>query len=197
MKRLIYAFVLLFAATAAFAQAPQKTWTLDDTHSKIEFTVDHMVISSVTGHFGKFSVDFASPATSDFQNATVSVSIDAASIDTQNEKRDAHLRSADFFDTEKYPQITFASKTFKKKGKNYKVVGDFTLHGVTKEVELTLTHNGTIKDPWGNTRAGFTVEGALNRKDFGLTWNQALETGGLLVGEDIQIIGNFEVTLNK
>ena len=162
-------------------------WNLDPAHSSIHFTVRHMVISKVRGAFEKWqgSIDFdeANPEAS-----RVSVRIDASSIDTHEPRRDEHLRSADFFDVESYPEITFeSSRIEKRKGDRYRLVGHLTIHGITREVELYAEFLGTGKDPWGGQRIGFQAEAALSRKEFGLTWNQVLETGGLLVGDQIEI----------
>lgn len=163
------------------------TWNIDTSHSGVHFSVRHMVIAKVRGAFNRFSgvveLDEQNPAAS-----KVSVRIDAASIDTREEKRDAHLRSADFFDVEKYPELTFEStKVEKLDGDEYRVTGNLTIHGVTKEVVLAAESLGAGKDPWGNDRIAFSATTSVNRKDFGLTWNQALETGGVLVGEKIEI----------
>jgi polyisoprenoid-binding protein YceI len=162
-------------------------WNIDPSHSGVHFTVRHLVISKVRGAFARWQgvVDF------DEQNPSaskVSVKIEAASIDTREEKRDQHLRSPDFLDVEKYPALTFEStKVEKLDGDQYRVTGDLSLHGVTKSVVLDSEFLGGGKDPWGNQRAGFSAKTTINRKDFGLSWNQALETGGLLVGEKIEI----------
>ena len=163
------------------------TWNIDTSHSGINFSVRHMVIAKVRGTFNRFSgtveLDDANPAAS-----KVSVRIDATSIDTREEKRDAHLRSADFFDVENHPELTFTSTKIEKlDGDDYRVTGDLTIHGVTKEVVLDAESLGAGKDPWGNDRIAFSATTSVNRKDFGLTWNQALETGGVLVGEKIEI----------
>jgi polyisoprenoid-binding protein YceI len=162
-------------------------WNIDTSHSGVHFTVRHMVISKVRGAFDRWQgvVDF------DAQNpaaSKVSVRIEAASIDTREEKRDAHLRSADFFDVEKYPELTFEStKVEKLDGDEYRVSGDLTIRGVTKPVVLEAEYLGGGKDPWGNERLGFSARTAINRKEFGLNWNQVLEAGGVLVGEKIEI----------
>ena len=163
------------------------TWNIDTSHSGAHFSVRHMVISKVRGAFERFTgvieLGEANPAAS-----KVSVSIDATSINTHEPKRDAHLRSADFFDVEKYPELTFVSTKVEKVGDaEYRVTGDLTIHGVTKEVVLDAESLGVNKDPWGNDRIGFAATTSINRKDFGLSWNQALETGGVLVGEKIEI----------
>ena len=183
--------VLLLTATFTFGQT---NWEIDKSHSKIGFSVSHLIISEVDGSFSEFDGSIVSTG-DDFENAKVEFSANTASINTDNEKRDNHLKADDFFSAEKFPKITFVSKSFKKvDSKNYKLVGDFTIKDVTKEIVLNVVHNGTIKDPWGKTRAGFTLTGEINRFDYNLTWSKALETGGLVVGEDVAIIGKFEVT---
>jgi len=155
MKKSILFFSLLLAAFVS-AQA-QTNWKVDAAHSSIEFTVTHMVISEVTGKFGGFDA-MASSESDDFGGASIEFSADVATINTGIEKRDEHLRSADFFDAEKYPKLTFKSNSFKKvEGKNYALKGDLTMHGVTKPVELEVVYNGTIKDPYGQTKAGFKI----------------------------------------
>ena len=161
-------------------------YTFDKSHSEIFFQVRHLV-TKVRGRFSDFDgalqYDNGSP-----ENSKVSFTIKSASIDTNEPQRDTHLRSADFFEVEKYPTLTFTSKRITKKGADsFDVVGDLTIHGVTKEVTLPVTHLGAAKDPWGNQRLGFEAELTLNRKDFGLMWNAALETGGFLVGDDVKI----------
>jgi len=162
-------------------------WTLDPSHSGINFTVRHMVVSKVRGTFsrwqGTLDYDAAQPEAS-----RVSVQIEAASINTNEPKRDEHLRSADFFDAASHPNLTFVSKKVVSHGKGrLTVIGDLTLHGVSREVELDTEFLGIGKDPWGAERVGFTATTTLNRKDFGLHWNQALETGGVLVGEKVEL----------
>jgi polyisoprenoid-binding protein YceI len=162
-------------------------WNIDTSHSGVHFTVRHMVISKVRGAFDRWqgTVDFDEQ---DPAKSKVSVRIDAASINTREEKRDAHLRSADFFDVEKHPELTFESTGVEKlDGNEYRVTGDLTIHGVTKSVVLEAEYLGLGKDPWGNERIGFQARTTVNRKDFGLNWNQVLEAGGVLVGEKIEI----------
>ncbi len=163
------------------------TWNLDTSHSEVTFAVRHMMISTVRGKFNKFSgtIDFneADPAKS-----AVNVSIDAASIDTRDEKRDGHLKSGDFFDVEKFPALTFKSTRVEKVSDNSgRVYGDLTIRDVTRPVVLEVEYAGQARSPWGTTSAGFSATTKINRKDFGLSWNVALETGGVLVGEDISI----------
>jgi polyisoprenoid-binding protein YceI len=166
------------------------TYTIDPTHSAVEFSVKHMMISTVKGRFaGVQGTIVADPANPD--RSTVEAEIDARSIDTRAEQRDAHLRSADFFDVESYPAITFRSRrvdgAFAREGDRFTIVGDLTVRGVTREIVLDATFEGTGRDPWGGERASFSATTKLDRRDFGLTWNQALETGGVLVSNDIRI----------
>jgi polyisoprenoid-binding protein YceI len=167
-------------------------WTLDPAHAEIQFKVRHLMISHVTGSFGKF--DAAIETTDEnFDTAKISFSAEVDSITTNNEQRDGHLKSADFFESSKFPTLTFVSTKFEKvSGEEYVLYGDLTFHGVTKNVKLQVEHGGVIKDPWGNTRTGFTVEGKINRKDYGLVWNAATEAGGVVLGEDIKLHANVQ-----
>jgi polyisoprenoid-binding protein YceI len=167
-------------------QAETARYVVDPDHSIVEFKVAHMVISKTTGHFKDYTgfIDMDPEAGT---VKTIEATIKTASVTTNQEKRDAHLRNADFFDVEKYPTMTYKMKSYSKAGDGYSAIGDLTLHGVTKEVTLTGNFNGVTKDPWGNTRAGFTAEGKLNRKDFGMVWNKALDSGGLVVGDEVWI----------
>ena len=163
------------------------TWNLDTSHSSVEFAVKHMVISSTKGRFTDYDVD-ADVDLTNLANSKATVRINAASIDTRDDKRDGHLRSADFFDVENNPYITFVSKRLEPKGgDDYTIVGDLTIRGVTKEVVLDGEVTGPVKDPWGGTRVGLSANGKINRKQFGLNWNAALEAGGLLVGDDVKL----------
>ena len=166
-------------------------WDIDVGHSAIHFWVRHMVISKVHGRFAKWSATIQLDE-KDLTHSSVEASIDTASIDTQVADRDAHLRSADFLDVEKYPQMTFRSKRIEKTGDRHRVVGDLDLHGVVREVTLDAEFAGTGKDPWGNERAGFSAKTSLDRREFGLVWNSALETGGVLVGEKVEIAIELE-----
>jgi polyisoprenoid-binding protein YceI len=166
-------------------------WDIDVGHSAIHFYVRHMVISKVHGRFARWSGALALDQ-QDLTRSTVEVSIDAASIDTQVADRDAHLRSAEFLDAATYPQLTFRSKRIEKAGDGYRVVGDLHLHGVAREVTLEAEFAGTGKDPWGNERAGFSAKTSIDRRDFGLVWNAALETGGVLVGDKVEIAIELE-----
>jgi polyisoprenoid-binding protein YceI len=191
MKKLSLIFGLLLAAfVSAHAQT---TWKSDAAHSSIEFTVTHMVISEVTGKFGGFEAVLEA-GQDDFSDASIEFSADASTINTGIEKRDGHLKSADFFDVEKFPKLTFKSTSFEQvDGKQYALKGDMTMHGVTKSVVLDVVYNGTIKDPYGQTKAGFKVTGELNRADYGLTWNSTLETGGVVVSEEVGITANIQL----
>jgi polyisoprenoid-binding protein YceI len=164
-----------------------RRWNIDPAHSAAQFTVRHLVISRVRGTFerwqGAINFDPSQPEAS-----KVSVRIEAASIDTHEPNRDQHLRSAEFFDVEKYPAITFESRQIDRRGKDrYRVLGDLTMHGVTRPVELDAEYLGAGKDPWGNERVGFFAKTAVNRKEFGLNWNQLLEGGGVVVSDQVEI----------
>lgn len=163
-----------------------QTWNIDPAHSSVHFTVRHMVIAKVRGSFGKFSGSLTLDG-ADLAQGRLTAKVDVASIDTAEEKRDAHLKSADFFDVARFPEMTFTSTRVEGQGERFKVVGDLSLHGVTKPVSLEVERNGAGKDPWGNERVGFSAKGSLNRTDYGLKWNQALEAGGVLVGEKVEI----------
>lgn len=161
-------------------------WNVDAAHSSIHFSVRHMVIAKVHGRFAGWKADLKLDE-QDLTKSSVDVRIDAATIETQVADRDAHLKSADFLDVAKHPEIRFTSKRVEAAGGGYRVVGDLSIHGVTKEVALETEFAGTGKDPWGNRRAGFSAKTSIDRREFGLTWNAALETGGVLVGEKVEI----------
>jgi polyisoprenoid-binding protein YceI len=162
-------------------------WNIDLAHSGVNFSVRHMVISKVRGRFAKFGGSLQLDE-QDLTRSTLDVHIDASSIDTGVADRDAHLRSPDFLDVEKFPLLTFKSKRIEKTSEaHYRVLGDLTIRGTTREVPLEVEVGGTGKDPWGNERAGFAAHVQIDRKEFGLQWNQALETGGVLVGERVEI----------
>ncbi|MFF2500386.1 YceI family protein [Peribacillus sp. NPDC058075] len=168
-------------------------WTVDPTHSAIEFSVKHMMIAKVKGSFNKFEANIlANP--SDLTTAEIDFTVDVASIDTRNADRDNHLRSADFFDVEKNPTLTFKStKIVKMDEDEYDVTGNVTLNGVTQEETFSITFEGQGKDPWGNEKAGFSGKGKIKRSDYGLTYNAALETGGVLIGDQITLTIEIEV----
>jgi polyisoprenoid-binding protein YceI len=175
-------------ATTPGTSAATTTWKLDPAHSHAEFKVKHMMISNVKGTFSGLSGDLTEHLT-DSTLSSVEATIDVSTVNTHDAQRDGHLKSADFFDTEKYPTMSFKSTQVKPDGDDgYKVSGDFTLHGVTKQVTFNVEGpSAQAKDPWGNTRIGLTATTKINRKDFGLNWNAALETGGILVGEEVHI----------
>jgi polyisoprenoid-binding protein YceI len=169
-------------------------WVIDPAHSKIGFKVKHLMIANVQGSFKKFDAN-VSIDNEDVSTLNVSVKIDTASITTEAEDRDTHLKSADFFDSEKYPNITFESTGAKDLGDEmYELKGNLTIKETTKPITLTVEYGGTITDPWGNTKAAFSVTGEVNRKDFGMVWNAALETGGVLVGDKVKLDCDVEFT---
>ena len=187
-------FALVTALLSAPAYAQPSDWAVDLAHSQVGFSVPHMVISEVEGKFktfqGKVVLDEKDPTKSQ-----VEFSIDATSIDTDNDERDKHLRSADFFDVQKFPKLTFKATKISKAGKAYKLKGDLTIRGVTKEVTLDATLSEAVQNPWGKLVRGVKVSGKIKREDFGLTWNKALDKGGVVVGNEVSIEVRLE--LNK
>jgi polyisoprenoid-binding protein YceI len=192
MKMSVMIALLAVAVPAAAAD----TWKLDPAHSEVNFKIRHL-ISKVSGEFRSFDA----AVTTDFEDlgaSSVSFTIDAASIDTNNEDRDKHLRSEDFFDVEKHPEITFVSSKVTKSGDStYAVTGTFTMHGVSKEIVVPVTFLGSATDPWGNTKAGFEIETTIDRKEYGIIWNKALDAGGYILGEKVQVDINLQVQLEK
>lgn len=178
---------LLLASPLAASAAPTK-WNIDQSHTEIGFKVRHLMVTNTKGSFGKFSGALELDD-KDITKSKVQIEIDAASIDTNDPKRDEHLRSPDFFDVAKHPKLTFVSTAVKKAGQDkLQVIGNLTIHGVTKSVALDVEAPlKTVKDPWGNTRIGFSATTKIKREDFGLTWNKALEAGGVLVGSEVTI----------
>jgi polyisoprenoid-binding protein YceI len=169
-------------------------WVIDKAHSEIGFEVKHMMVSKVRGHFDSYDAEIEADDLTDLTNAKISFAFDVASIYTKLEDRDNHLKSADFFDAEKYPKITFQSTEIKKTGDSeYEVTGNLTIKDVTKPVTFEVEFNGKGKNPWGVEVYGFEAETKINREDFGLTWNAVLETGGVLVGKDVKIKAELEV----
>lgn len=166
-------------------------WTLDPTHSELQFKVKHLMITTVTGNLKSFTAELNSEG-DDFTNAHISFKGDVNSIETGNTDRDNHLKSADFFEAEKFPAISFNATSFEKDGSDYIAKGDLTIKDYTKPVKLTAEFGGIATDPWGNTKAGFTLSGKINRTDFGLTWNAALEAGGVMVSEDVRLLGELQ-----
>jgi polyisoprenoid-binding protein YceI len=162
-------------------------WEIDSSHSSVHFSVRHLVIAKVRGSFARWSGTVQVPD-GDFSKATVALTIDASSIDTGVADRDAHLKSADFFDVAQYPELRFVGRQVQpRSGSDIDVVGDLTIKGITREVVLRVEQHGQAKDPWGNLRVAFSAKTSIDRKDFGLTWNQVLETGGVMVGDRVEI----------
>lgn len=190
MKRLFAALPLL---VAGLAHADAAEWKLDASHTKIGFTVPHLVVSSVEGRFksatAKIEIDDA-----DLTKSQVSVEVDTASVDTDDAKRDDHLRGPDFFDVKKFPKLTFKSTKVVKAGAGYKLTGDLTIRDVTKPVTLDATLSAPVKTPWGNQARAAKLTGKVKRAEFGLKWNKALEAGGVVVGEEVTINVSAEVT---
>ncbi len=197
MKRLALTMVTALFALALPGLAGATNWEIDPVHSAAQFSVRHLMVSNVRGEFGKVtgSVNLDDK---DITKSTVEATIDATTVNTREEKRDQHLKSAEFFDVAKFPTLTFKSKKVAKAGTNkLKVTGDLTLHGVTKEVVLNVEGPAKAsKDPYGNTKSGASATTKISRKDFGLVWNKALETGGVAVGDEVTIIIDVEL-LNK
>lgn len=173
----------------------QTQWVIDPMHSEIQFKVKHLVISTVTGYFRKFDAKIFTDGES-FEGARIEFRADVNSIDTNNEQRDAHLKSEDFFSAEKYPELRFVSRSFTSKGNDtYTLTGDLTMKGVTKEVSLTAELGGTAKDLYGNLKAGFEITGKINRKEFGLNWDAVTEAGGVVVSDEVKL--HLNVQINK
>ncbi|MDP3147964.1 MAG: YceI family protein [Ignavibacteria bacterium] len=194
MKQFILAAALLLISASSFAQT--QTWKADLAHSKVGFLVSHLVVSEVEGKFTDYTATLTTDANS--KPEKIEAVIKAASITTDNEARDKHLKSDDFFAAEKFPELTFVSKSIKATGKNsYKVTGDLTMRGVTKTVTLDTKYNGQVKDPWGNIKSGWVATTTVNRFDYGLQWNKAIETGGLVVGKNVDISLKLEFGLQK
>ncbi|WP_299289649.1 YceI family protein [uncultured Mucilaginibacter sp.] len=184
MKKLMIAAALVLTQSALFAQTK---WNVDPAHSSAKFTVTHLVISEVEGNFKTFKGTMVNTKP-DFTDANVDFSIDVASINTDNEMRDKHLKSDDFFNTEKYPNMIFKSTSMKKlAGNKYTLTGNLTIRDVTKPVKFDVTYGGTAKDAYGNTKVGFKANTVINRFDYGLKWNAATEAGGATVGKDVTI----------
>lgn len=170
-------------------------WAIDPTHSEVGFKVKHMMFTNVSGKFESFDGSIETQG-DDFTTAQIDFSADVNSISTGNNDRDAHLRSGDFFDTEQFPKLQFTAKGFEKISEgDYTLNGDLTIRGISQPVKLAVEYGGLMKDPWGNEKAGFSINGKFNRKDFGLTWNAALEAGGVLVSDEVRV--NIELQLVK
>lgn len=182
--------------TTTAPESKTALYALDRAHTTIEFVVRHLMITKVRGRFTNFDGTIEVAPQNDIPKA-VSVTIDAASIDTREEQRDAHLRSADFFDVATYPELRFESTRVEGTADRFTMHGNLTIHGVTREVALDGAFEGRTGDPWGGTRVGYAAHATINRKDFGLTWNAALETGGVVVGDEVRIELNVEAILQQ
>lgn len=171
-------------------------YALDTAHTTVEFVIRHLMITKVRGRFTAFDGHIELAAANDLPTS-VTATIDAGSIDTREEQRDGHLRSADFFDVEKYPKLSFESTRIDGTPDDFMIDGKLTIHGVTRDVSLAATFEGRMNDPWGGTRIGYSASTTINRKDYGLTWNAALETGGVVVGDEVRIELNVEAILQQ
>jgi polyisoprenoid-binding protein YceI len=168
------------------------TWVIDPAHSEVHFKIKHLVISTVTGSFKKFEGTVESEK-EDFSDAVTRFSADTASVDTNNEQRDGHLKSDDFFNAEKYPKLTFVSTGIEKDGDNYILKGDLTIRDVTKPVELEVEYGGTTQDSYGQTKAGFDITGKINRQDYGLKWSAITEGGGIVASDTVKLVMSIQV----
>ncbi|HXB40186.1 MAG TPA: YceI family protein [Bacteroidia bacterium] len=196
-KNKIAVVAVSLAMVISNVKAQTTVWNLDKTHSSVGFAVEHMVVSETVGQFNDFSVSIKSDKT-DFTDVKGELTIQVSSVDTKDAKRDGHLKSPDFFDAEKYPTIKFEIVQFKKiKDKEYKLVGNLTMHGVTRSVTLTGKFAGIVKDPYGMTRTGIKITGEIDRYDFGLKYNAAMEAGGMVIGQKVTISCNIELTQAK
>ncbi len=191
MRKLILgAALLVLVASLAVAQS----WKVDPAHSKVEFAVTYLMLSEVTGRFSAYDVEFTQGG-EDFSGSAVRARIKVASVNTDNEKRDAHLRADDFFNAEKYPEMVFKSTSFEKSGDNaYRIAGDLTIRDVTRPIVLDAKYLGTTKDAWGNTRVGFKATAEINRMDYGVRWNKSLDSGGTVVSENVEITLVIQLT---
>ncbi|CAN5374452.1 YceI family protein [soil metagenome] len=195
MKKVLLAIAAVIISSGVYAQ--KSNWTVDASHSNVKFSVTHMVVSEVEGTFktyeGSVSTDNA-----DFNDATINFTVDVNSVNTDNADREKHLKSDDFFNAEKFPKMTFKSVSFKKvSGNKYMLEGDLTIRDVTKRVKFDVTYGGTVKDPWGNIKAGFKASGIINRKDYKLQWSAVTEAGGLVVSDEVAIALNIELLKSK
>jgi polyisoprenoid-binding protein YceI len=204
MKKVLLTLAMLGTIVAGNAQnkatktaAEASHWSVDASHTTVKFSVSHMVISEVDGRFKVFNgnVDAVS---ADFNDAKVNFDVDVNSINTDNEMRDNHLKGDDFFNAAKYPKMTFQSTSFKKtKGNNYTLEGNLTIREVTRKIKFAVVYGGTVKDPYGNIKAGFKATGKINRKDYGLKWSAVTEAGGAVVGDEVNMVINLEVAKQK
>ncbi|MFN6093249.1 MAG: YceI family protein [Bacteroidota bacterium] len=184
-------------AALGFTASAQSKWNVDPSHSNVKFSVSHMVISEVEGSFSGYEGTLDAPG-ADFNNSSINFSVNVGTVNTNSEQRDGHLKSADFFDVAKYPTMNFKSTSFKKTtGNNYQLEGNLTIKGVTKKVTFDVTYGGTVKDPYGNIKAGFKAKGSIKRMDYGLTWSALTEAGGMVVGDEVAIMFNIELAKAK
>jgi polyisoprenoid-binding protein YceI len=195
LVKLIGIFIMeALITTGSFSQ---ETWVVDNVHSNVKFMVTHLVISEVEGSFKSFTGTMQS-SMPDFTDAKIDFSVDVSSISTDNETRDKHLKSDDFFGADKFTKMTFKSLSFKKiSDKKYELTGNLTIRDVTKTVRFDVSYGGTVKDGYGNTKAGFRATATINRFDYGLKWDTLTETGGMVVGPDVDIVLNLEFGLKK
>jgi len=189
------AVLVALAGSAATSSAADK-YTVDPSHSSIGFAVRHMVVSKVKGYFNEYTATILYDD-KDITKSSAEVTIKTASIDTRDAKRDEHLRTPDFFDAAKYPEIAFKSKRIEKSGEGFVAVGDLTMRGVTKEISIPFTFAGVVTDPWGNTRLGLSGATKLNRQDYGVSWSKSLDSGGLVVADDVEIAIEIEAIKAK
>ena len=195
MTKFIFAVLLVFGMING--GTAQTKWAIDNLHTGVKFTVTHLVISEVEGNFKTFTGSMVA-SKPDFTDAQIDFSADVNSISTDNEMRDKHLKSDDFFNAEKFPKMTFKSATFKKiSAKSYELTGNLTIRDVTKKVKFNVIYGGTVKDPYGNIKAGFKATATINRLDYGLKWNNLTEGGGAVVGTDVTIVINAEFSQQK
>jgi polyisoprenoid-binding protein YceI len=184
MKSSVIAFAIV---ASSFGLKAQTKWNIDPVHSSVKFNIEHLVISEVEGNFKTYNGSIVS-SKPDLSDAVIDFTVDVNSIDTDNEMRDKHLTSADFFDAAKYPKMSFKSTSFKKiSGNKYVLAGNLSMHGVTKPVKFDVTYGGTAKDGYGNTKAGFKAKGTINRYDYGLKYNSVTEAGGATLGKEVEI----------
>jgi polyisoprenoid-binding protein YceI len=196
MKKIILLSTIALSL-AAFVSKAQTNWNIDPVHSSVKFSVSHLTVSEVEGSFKVFSGSVESK-TPDFNNATINFTVDVNSINTDNDMRDKHLKSDDFFNAQKYPAMTFKSTSFKKvKGNMYALEGNLTIRDVTKKVKFTTIYGGTVKDPYGNIKAGFKATGKISRKAYNLLWNKLTEAGGAVVGDEVTMNINVELGQQK
>lgn len=168
-------------------------WKIDPAHSEIQFKVKHLMITTVTGYFRRFDLEVETEDSDFTQAKRLEFTADAGSIDTNSEQRDTHLRSADFFDVEKFGQIRFSGKVLERAGEDYRLTGELTIRGITKPVTVNVHYGGMVVDPYGQTKAGFEVDGKISRKEFGLVWNAMTEAGQVVVGDEIRVLCEIQL----